>query len=230
MSQPAAPSHESLPETYVDRNDAIKAIRGFAKSTGHQIVLSNRCPKGITFRCKGYKTPGAETFECEFKVCVFRKTVDGITSSSWTLNHRSQTWEHTCPVAGSASGRPTAQRVLTPSMALASAIAAPGSRVQSGATSGTTPRPMDDTSSSTEYVPMGMQVGFTRPTMVALQSSAAAAPIEAPGTTPHPHNGVRKLHNGKYECCFCIAGSGKAQGHGGRHKTYANISQGQKQR
>jgi hypothetical protein len=323
MSQPAAPSHESLPETYVDRNDAIKAIRGFAKSTGHQIVLSNRCPKGITFRCKGYKTPGAETFECEFKVCVFRKTVDGITSSSWTLNHRSQTWEHTCPVAGSASGRPTAQRVLTPSMALASAIAAPGSRVQSGATSGTTPRPMDDTSSSTEYVPMGMQVGFTRPTMVALQSSAAAAsnrapgmlqlgddsthpsnvrvtpsiahagavaapgtkltqnvgtyvqsgatsgttprpmvdtsssteyvpmgmqvgftrptmvalqssaaaaPIEAPGTTPHPHNGVRKLHNGKYECCFCIAGSGKAQGHGGRHKKHANKSKGQKQR
>ena len=122
MSQPAAPSHEALPGTYADRPSVVEAIQGFAESTGHRIVQAARCPKGITFRCKGYKTPGAETFECKFKVCVFRKTVDGITSSSWTLNHRSQTWEHTCPVAGSASGRPTAQRVLTPSMALASAI------------------------------------------------------------------------------------------------------------
>jgi hypothetical protein len=36
--------------------------------------------------------------------------------------------------------------------------------------------------------------------------------------------------DGKYECRFCIAGSGKAQGHGGRHKKHANKSKGQKQR
>ena len=92
MSQLAAPLHEALPGTYADRPSVVKAIQGFAKSTGHRIVQAARCPKGITFRCKGYKTPGAETFECKFKVCVFRKTVDGITSSSWTLNHRSQTY------------------------------------------------------------------------------------------------------------------------------------------
>eukprot|EP01047_Picozoa_sp_COSAG01_P030238 COSAG01_NODE_2104_length_8418_cov_94.839644_2_plen_125_part_00 len=68
MSQPAAPSHESLPETFATKQDAIAAIKVLANTTGHRVMQSNRSSKIVTLRCWGYKTHGAASFGCAFKV------------------------------------------------------------------------------------------------------------------------------------------------------------------
>ena len=124
MSQPAAPSHEALPETFATKQDAIAAIKVLANTTGHRVMQSNRGSKIVTLRCWGYKTHGASSFGCAFKVSYFTPTVNGVTISTWQLTKGQQSWQHTCSQAGAPSMAahlcpPASLPVLTPSHAVA---------------------------------------------------------------------------------------------------------------
>eukprot|EP01047_Picozoa_sp_COSAG01_P022708 COSAG01_NODE_1358_length_10584_cov_204.052546_8_plen_148_part_00 len=46
---------QALPQIFDDRETAIKALKDFAKDSGHKLVMPIRSTKSITFRCKAYK-------------------------------------------------------------------------------------------------------------------------------------------------------------------------------
>jgi hypothetical protein len=122
---------QALPQIFDDRETAIKALKDFAKDSGHKLVMPIRSTKSITFRCKAYKVSN-----CTFKVNLIRQTVKSVTSSSWTLSEGKRTqqiWKHTCsvdrgsgaiaeksmspqicPVAGAASSHPTDTELQQP--------------------------------------------------------------------------------------------------------------------
>jgi hypothetical protein len=237
MTEPTAPSPEALPGTYTKKKDAIIALRALAKHTGHKLVVPNHGSTNITLRCKGFSTTG-----CTFKVCVY-VPIDqqGTEQATWMLDHGKQIWKHTCNPATSAasSSVATSRCTLTPSMNFRGAAGAGMGmpQPQAGQAQGRqilVQRVPMSAAPANAYEASALQIGpyhgspadmgMCMPIPQAHEDPGALQLVVQP--PPLPHRNI--LGDGKLECPVCIAGSGKAEGHQGRHKMYAKSSDAKK--